>query len=94
MKLIWTLALVALALAALTPSLSSAIPVPDGTPVCPTPLSPPAAVFHTEFNTDLNSDFDNFDRQCLQFCSRVLCANPQTCGVYTNSSGQRACGCH
>lgn len=32
--------------------------------------------------------------QCLSLCARVLCVAPQTCGLYTNSSGQTVCGCH
>lgn len=36
---------------------------------------------------------DSFQKDCLNFCARVLCAQPQVCGVYTKN-GSRACGCH
>jgi len=34
------------------------------------------------------------DKSCLSFCSKVLCVEPQTCGLYTDGSGKQACGCH
>lgn len=33
-------------------------------------------------------------KQCQDLCSRVRCAYPTVCGLYTNSTGQTACGCH
>ncbi len=36
----------------------------------------------------------SFELQCAQFCMVALCPEPQTCGVFTDSNGQRACGCH
>jgi hypothetical protein len=94
MKLIWTLALVALAMAALSPALSSAVPA--SVPLCTeaSTLEMSTSDLGTDTPTSFNTDFDDFDRRCLRHCSVVLCANPQVCGVYTNSSGQRACGCH
>lgn len=32
--------------------------------------------------------------KCASFCARVLCVPYQTCGLYTNASGQTVCGCH
>lgn len=32
--------------------------------------------------------------RCVQFCAVVLCASPQTCGLYTDANGQVQCGCH
>lgn len=31
--------------------------------------------------------------QCASFCMRALCFG-QSCGLYTDSSGQTVCGCH
>ena len=36
----------------------------------------------------------SFELQCTQFCMVVLCAEPEVCGVFINSNGQRDCGCH
>ena len=36
----------------------------------------------------------SFELQCAQFCMVALCPEPQTCGVFINSNGQRNCGCH
>ena len=36
----------------------------------------------------------SFELQCTQFCMVVLCAEPNVCGVFINSNGQRDCGCH
>lgn len=33
-------------------------------------------------------------KQCQDFCSRVRCAYPTTCGPYTDANGQTVCGCH
>ncbi len=33
-------------------------------------------------------------KDCAALCARILCVPNQTCGAYTNSSGQPACGCH
>lgn len=33
-------------------------------------------------------------KQCQDLCSRVRCAYPTVCGLYTDASGQTACGCH
>lgn len=33
-------------------------------------------------------------QQCSYYCARVRCGGDQICGLYTNSSGQQACGCH
>lgn len=32
--------------------------------------------------------------QCDDFCSRVRCAYPTVCGLYTDASGEKVCGCH
>lgn len=32
--------------------------------------------------------------RCAQFCAVVLCASPQTCGLYTDANGTLQCGCH
>ena len=34
------------------------------------------------------------DLECARFCMVALCASPQTCGVFIDANGQRACGCH
>ncbi|HEX2224309.1 MAG TPA: hypothetical protein VHN15_08890 [Thermoanaerobaculia bacterium] len=31
---------------------------------------------------------------CEQFCWTVRCGWQQSCGLYTDASGQLACGCH
>lgn len=36
----------------------------------------------------------SFELECAQFCMVALCPQPQTCGVFIDSNGQRACGCH
>lgn len=33
-------------------------------------------------------------QDCAALCARILCVPNQTCGAYTNNSGQPACGCH
>jgi hypothetical protein len=33
-------------------------------------------------------------KQCQDLCSRVRCAYPTTCGLYTDANGDTACGCH
>ena len=33
-------------------------------------------------------------QQCSSYCSRVRCIGDYVCGLYTNSSGETACGCH
>jgi hypothetical protein len=33
-------------------------------------------------------------KQCRDLCSRVRCASPTVCGLYTDASGQTVCGCH
>jgi hypothetical protein len=33
-------------------------------------------------------------KQCQDLCSRVRCASPTVCGLYTDASGQVVCGCH
>lgn len=91
MKSYRTLALVALLLAALSP-FALALDAPDpAAPAAPAAAQEAALGFTTDLNSDFNSDFD---QRCLNLCSRVLCINPQTCGVYTNPSGGRSCGCH
>jgi hypothetical protein len=32
--------------------------------------------------------------QCNDFCSRVRCAAPTVCGLYTDANGDKVCGCH
>ena len=32
--------------------------------------------------------------KCASLCARILCVPYQTCGLYTNASGQTVCGCH
>ena len=36
----------------------------------------------------------SFELQCAQFCMVALCAQPEVCGVFIDSNGERACGCH
>jgi hypothetical protein len=31
---------------------------------------------------------------CAQFCMIALCAYPQTCGPFVDSTGTPRCGCH
>jgi len=31
---------------------------------------------------------------CAQFCMIALCASPQTCGPFVDSTGTPSCGCH
>lgn len=33
-------------------------------------------------------------KECQDLCSRVRCAYPTVCGLYTDASGDTACGCH
>jgi hypothetical protein len=33
-------------------------------------------------------------KDCAAICARTLCVPNQTCGLYTNGSGQTVCGCH
>lgn len=32
--------------------------------------------------------------QCDDLCSRVRCAAPTVCGLYTDANGDKVCGCH
>jgi hypothetical protein len=96
MKPYRTVALAAFVLAALAPfALALAVPAPaaDASPFA-APVET-AAGFGTDLASDLTTDLNSdFDQRCLNFCSRVLCVDPQTCGSYTNPSGGRSCGCH
>ena len=33
-------------------------------------------------------------KTCAQFCAIALCAYPQTCGPFVDSTGTPRCGCH
>jgi len=33
-------------------------------------------------------------KSCAQFCAIALCAYPQTCGPFVDSTGTQRCGCH
>jgi hypothetical protein len=33
-------------------------------------------------------------KSCAQFCMIALCAYPQTCGPFVDSTGTPRCGCH
>lgn len=33
-------------------------------------------------------------KSCTDFCAIVLCAYPQTCGPFVDSTGTQRCGCH
>lgn len=33
-------------------------------------------------------------KSCAQFCMVALCAYPQTCGPFVDSTGTLRCGCH
>lgn len=90
MKLPRTVALAALALAILAPL---AFAIPSTAPAGPAaPVDESFSLLHSNLTTDVSTT--DFERQCFNTCTRVLCTNPQTCGVYTNSSGGQSCGCH
>ena len=33
-------------------------------------------------------------KTCPELCAMILCAFPQTCGPYVDSTGTQRCGCH
>ena len=33
-------------------------------------------------------------KSCAQLCAIILCAFPQTCGPFVDSTGTQRCGCH
>ena len=33
-------------------------------------------------------------KSCAEFCAIALCAYPQTCGPFVDSTGTPRCGCH
>ena len=33
-------------------------------------------------------------KSCAELCARILCAFPQTCGPFVDSTGTQRCGCH
>lgn len=35
-----------------------------------------------------------FPKSCAELCARILCAYPQTCGPFVDSTGTPRCGCH
>jgi hypothetical protein len=47
-----------------------------------------------QFTPNLPGQVKPVDKECLDLCARVLCAEPQVCGPYTGADGKPACGCH
>lgn len=48
--------------------------------------------------TTLPSAAQNYEllwpKSCPELCAIILCAFPQTCGPFVDSTGTQRCGCH
>jgi hypothetical protein len=87
--------LLLLTLFVLAVALMSAVAAPGDIPVCSARAHAlPASVIGSVATPTPAPEQTPTDKSCLSFCSKVLCVEPQTCGLYTDGSGKTACGCH
>jgi hypothetical protein len=93
--------LLLLTLVVLAMALMSAVAAPGDIPACsaqahalPASIAGPVPAATTTPAPTPTPEQTPTDKSCLSFCSKVLCVEPQTCGLYTDGSGKTVCGCH
>ena len=91
LRLMLTVALTGLAA---LPSLATPVPGSSCSPTALDPALAPAVAPVWLVEAQPAAGGGSFELQCAQFCAIALCAYPQVCGVFFDSTGQKRCGCH